>query len=66
MLKKLYRHLTRKKLLLFVELDKEKFKKGAKGSCEVWNVFPKIMPEEEKQKAKQFIMDYIDLVRKYL
>ena len=50
MLKKLYRHLTRKKLLLFVELDKEKFKKGAKGSCEVWNVFPKSMPEEEKQK----------------
>ena len=37
-----------------------------KGSCEVWNVFPKAMPEEEKQKAKQFIMDYIDLVRKYL
>ena len=44
----------------------EKKAKRAKGSCEIWNVFPKGMPEEEKQKAKQFIMDYIDLVRKYL
>ena len=65
MLKKLLNQLTKKKLILFIELDKEKFKKDIKGSCEIWNVFPKDMPEEEKEQAKQLINSYIDLVRKY-
>jgi hypothetical protein len=63
---KLIKRIFKKKLILFVELDKAKFKVQKEGSCQIFMTTGKDMPPEEKEKAQKLVEEAIDLIRKYI
>ena len=63
---KIINRLMRKKLILFVELDKSKFRIQKEGSCQIFMTTGKDMPKEEKEKAQKLIEEAIELTRKYI
>ena len=63
---KLIKRIFKKKLILFVELDKAKFRVQKEGSCQIFMTTGKDMPQEEKEKAQKLVEEAIDLIRKYI
>lgn len=63
---KLIKRIFNKKLILFVELDKAKFRVQKEGSCQIFMTTGKEMPQEEKEKAQKLVEEAIDLIRKYI
>ena len=63
---KLIKRMFKKKLILFVELDKAKFRVQKEGSCQIFMTTGKDMPQEEKEKAQKLVEEAIDLIRKYI
>ena len=63
---KLIKRMFKKKLILFVELDKAKFKVQKEGSCQIFMTTGRDMPQEEKEKAQKLVEEAIDLIRKYI
>ena len=60
------KRMFKKKLILFVELDKAKFRVQKEGSCQIFMTTGKDMPQEEKEKAQKLVEEAIDLIRKYI
>jgi hypothetical protein len=65
-MKKLIDRIIKKKIILFVELDKAKFRIQKEGSCQIFMTTGKDMPQEEKEKAQKLIEEAIELTRKYI
>ena len=63
---KLIKRIFKKNLILFVELDKAKFRVQKEGSCQIFMTTGKDMPQEEKEKAQKLVEEAIDLIRKYI
>ena len=63
---KLIKRMFKKKLILFVELDKVKFRVQKEGSCQIFMTTGRDMPQEEKEKAQKLVEEAIDLIRKYI
>ena len=63
---KLIKRMFKKKLILFVELDKAKFRVQKEGSCQIFMTTGRNMPQEEKEKAQKLVEEAIDLIRKYI
>ena len=63
---KIINRLIRKRLILFVELDKAKFRIQKEGSCQIFMTTGKNMPQEEREKAQKLIEEAIELTRKYI
>ena len=63
---KLIKRMFKKKLILFVELDKAKFRVQKEGSCQIFMTTGRDMPQEEKEKAQKLVEEAIDLIRKYI
>ena len=65
-MKKLFDKVFKKKLIIFVELDKAKFRKNKQGSCETFMVTGVNMPIDKKKEAQEHINKAIDLIREYI
>ena len=63
---KLIKRMFKKKLILFVELDKAKFRVQKEGSCQIFMTTGRDMPQKEKEKAQKLVEEAIDLIRKYI